>query len=162
MSRTWLRTMTLSAFLIGGAGLAGPAQAKPQSPAELAKKPIKPAAPPKVVKQTRVRGSQGTKAPGVKVYRDPDTGEVREATHEEARALETQKNRVTAGAPVSPAPLRQVTYSDGSVAIELNDDYMSDVVAERAPDGTIHTRCVPAGERTQAPITSAQPQLETE
>jgi hypothetical protein len=161
MSRTWLRMMTLSAFFVGGAGLAAPAQAKPQSPAELAKKPVGQAGPRKVVQQTRVRGSQGTKAPGVKVYRDPDTGQVREATHEEARALEGQKNRVAAGAPAT-TPLRQFTFSDGSVAIELNDDYLTDVVVEHAPDGTLHTRCVPAGERTEAPITSAQPQLETE
>jgi hypothetical protein len=162
MSRNWLRTASLSAFLIGGAGLGGLAEAKPQSSTDLAKKPIAQASPRKVVKETRVRGSQGIKAPGVKVYRDPDTGQIREATHEEAQALEAHKSHANDGARTVAAPLRQLQYSDGSVAIELSEDYMTDVVVERASDGTLHTRCVPAGERTDAPTTSAQPQLETE
>jgi hypothetical protein len=158
MRQCWLKITSVSAFFMGSLALTGTAPAKPKSPSELAKGPAKNpmvrAAPRKVVQQSQVHNTQAPRAPGVRVYRDPDTGEVREGTHEEARALEGQGH---GGPTLAPKPLRQVTFSDGSVAVELDDSYMTHVIVERAPDGTLHTRCKTADEQAQTSGTSPRP-----
>src|SRR5262249_2893270 len=82
---------------------------------------------------------------------DPETKKLREPTPDEQQA--------TTPANVAPAAaIRENTYSDGSVQIELNDDYMTDVVAVRNADGTVTTTCVPrsakAAPRASAPETN--------
>lgn len=158
MRHCWLKITSVSAFFMGSLALTGTALAKHKSPSALAKSPAKSpmvrAAPRKVVQQSQVPNTQAPRAQGVRVYRDPDTGEIREGTYEEAQTLEGQG----AGTPtLAPKPLRQTTFSDGSVAVELNDSYMTHVIVERAPDGTLSTRCKTAGEQAQTSGTSPRP-----
>jgi hypothetical protein len=160
MRRSWLRAASMSVFFIGSTGLTGSVLAKPKPPAKVGPSPVVRATPRKVVGQSRAHGPQGSSTSGVRVYRDPDTGEIREGTHEEAQVLAGQRNGTAALVPPS---LRQVTYSDGSVAVELDDSYTTDVVVERAADGTVHMRCGSTGERAHAPAPPpATPPVETE
>lgn len=164
MRHCWMKITSVSAFLIGSLGLTGAALAKPKAPSELAKSPVVRAAPRKVVRQSQVRSTQPSQVPGVMVYRDPDTGEIREGTHEETQALTGHGN---SGAPTLAAqPLHQITFSDGSVAVELDNSYMTHVVVERAADGTLHMRCKDADDRPQAagasPSPAPPPQIEME
>ena len=162
MRHCWVKIVSVFVFFMGQTALTGAALAKPRSTAALAKSQVMDPAPRKGVRQSLVRGPQGTRPPGAKVYRDPDTGEIREGTYEEAQALAGQDN----GTPAPLAPLHQVTYSDGSVAVELDDNYLTGVVVERAADGTLRMRCGPAGERAPTPAPSSRPagppRIETE
>jgi hypothetical protein len=157
MRRDWMKITSAFTFFLGCASLTGAALAKPKSPAELAKSPVTRPAPRKVVRQSQVRGAQGPQTSGAMVYRDPDSGEFREGTHEEARALASHGG----AASLAPQPLRRITFSDGSVAVELDDSYMTGVVVERAADGTVRMRCG-TSEKTPAPAPAAHPQPETE
>ncbi|HEX2572191.1 MAG TPA: hypothetical protein VH877_21785 [Polyangia bacterium] len=142
---------------MGSLGLAGMALAKPKSPSELAKDPVVRTAPRKVVRQTQVQNTQPPRAPGVRVYRDPDTGEIREGTPEETQKLEAQRQGNVTPTLAPPSSLRQITFSDGSVAVELDDSYMTHLIVERAADGTLHMRCKAAGETSHTPPPAAAP-----
>jgi len=73
--------------------------------------------------------------PAQRAFKDPATGKLRQPNDDEAAALQQ------AATPAPSRPLVQTTYSDGSTSIELNEDYMSEVTVERAPDGTLTTHC---------------------
>ena len=71
-----------------------------------------------------------------RAFKDPVTGQLRQPNDDEAAALEA------AAPPQAPSrPIVQVTYSDGSTAVELNEDYMNEITVERAPDGTLTSHC---------------------
>ena len=95
-----------------------------------------------VVSRKVITGAEAR--PAARVFKDPTTGKVRAPDADEVRALEL------ATPPQPPShPVTQTTYSDGSTSIELNEDYLNEVVVERAPDGTLKTHC--ATHNDQAP-----------
>jgi hypothetical protein len=79
------------------------------------------------------------RAPGagnMVVTRDPETGELRNATPEEREKL---LGRRALAAPAAP---RVVILPDGTEMVELGDENMSYAVARRNPDGTVTQTCV--------------------
>jgi len=134
------------AFLIAVA-LAAVACAKSSAPLQGQQKPEA-----RTVVSRKVISGGGDSRAAHRVFKDPVTGKVREPTADEAKALEL------ATPPQAPSrPITQTTYSDGSTSVDLNEDYMSDVVVERAPDGTLTTHC---NSKNDKPA-SAAPTLET-
>ena len=86
--------------------------------------------------------------PGMRVFKDPETGLLRAPTAAEAAALDAASNsmRAVRQAPrglltgkVSPG---SVTYADGTVSQELDEASLSYTVLKRNPDGTTETVCV--------------------
>ncbi|HKA89014.1 MAG TPA: hypothetical protein VKE22_15195 [Haliangiales bacterium] len=137
-----VKRLLLSALLVSWvvpAWAAPPARTKPTH------------TPSHTIVKTRLLKPQAAPArAGQKAAVDPETKKLREPTPDEQQA--------TTPANVAPAAaIRENTYSDGSVQIELNDDYMTDVVAVRNADGTVTTTCVPrsakAAPRASAPET---------
>jgi hypothetical protein len=71
------------------------------------------------------------------VTRDPETGELRNATAEERAKLFA--NRAPQAAPVAP---RVVVLPDGTKMVELGEESMNYAVATKAPDGSVKQSCV--------------------
>lgn len=69
------------------------------------------------------------------VTRDPETGEIRNATAAEREKLLGRR-------PLASPEHKVVTLPDGSVMVELGEADMSYAVARRNPDGTITKTCV--------------------
>ena len=69
------------------------------------------------------------------VTRDPETGELRNATAAEREKLLGRR-------PLATPEHKVVTLPDGSVMVELGEADMSYAVATRNPDGTITKACV--------------------
>ncbi len=87
-------------------------------------------------------------APGLRVVKDPVTGQLRAPTSDEASALESAaKARGPARAArrgmltgrMNPAEIR---HPDGTVEQELDESSMSYSVATRGPNGSVNTYCV--------------------
>ena len=79
-----------------------------------------------------------TPAPGAAnmvVTRDPETGELRNATAAEREKLFGRR-------PLASPERKVVTLPDGSLMVELGEADMSYAVATRNPDGTITKTCV--------------------
>ena len=117
-----------------------PAAATPPGPAEKAAKPA------------------AAGAANMVVTRDPETGEIRNATAEERAKL---LDRRPQAAPSEP---RVVVLPDGTRMVELGEDSTNYTVARRNPDGTVTQTCVEgpdaaAGARkpkTEAPAPRAE------
>lgn len=88
---------------------------------------------------------------GMRVARDPETGQLRAPTAEEAQALSapaagtsrTAKTTAPRGlitGRVNPPP---VVYPDGTIEQELDDSTVMYSVARRGADGKIEMYCVP-------------------
>ena len=90
--------------------------------------------------------------PGLRAFRDPVTGQLRQPTAEEAAALA----RVQAEAAPERQPVFEViVHPDGMRSVDLQGAFLSAAVATRNPDGSITVHCVPAG--TSAVALAAAP-----
>jgi hypothetical protein len=97
-------------------------------------------------------------SPGVKAYRDPVSGEFREATAGEAQQLATAAARTRTGIATAKSGATaantqaggQITYyPDNSVGIELDDEFMVFQVAHKDAAGKLTRQCV-TGEDSKA------------
>jgi hypothetical protein len=84
-------------------------------------------------------------ARGVRAFRDPATGRLRAPTADELRRLSQQGQAREKAARVPVI----VTHADGTKSVELGDEFLMRVVAEKQPDGSTRLRCVApsAGEK---------------
>lgn len=87
-------------------------------------------------------------APGLRVVKDPVTGELRAPSTEEAAALESA-GRARGAARVAPRGLvtgrinpQAIRHADGTVEQELDESSLSYSVATRGPSGRVNTYCV--------------------
>lgn len=78
---------------------------------------------------------------GLRVFLDRRTGRLRAPTPEEARTLLESGGREIEGLE----PLEIVVHPDGMRTVDLKGAFSSRVVARRNPDGSVTTRCLPAG-----------------
>jgi hypothetical protein len=109
-------------LLVSCAILGGPARAADEPPRK---------APKKIV--VKRAGTAGLRA-----FRDPETGRLREPTAEEARTLSRM-----ARAFVRQQELEAVTHPNGMTSVDLKDAFLLDIVARRNPDGSIALDCAP-------------------
>lgn len=103
-----------------------------------------------------------TPAPGAAnmvVTRDPETGELRNAT-----AAERAKLFAGRAPQAAPTASRVVVLPDGTEMVELGEDTMSYAIATKAPDGSIKQSCVhgpdSATEARTAPKPAPAPRAE--
>jgi hypothetical protein len=87
-------------------------------------------------------------APGLRAFRDPVTGQLRQPTVEEAAAIARAQGEA---APERQPVFEIIVHPDGMKSVDLQDAFLSAAVATRNPDGSITVRCVPAGASTAAP-----------
>jgi len=88
--------------------------------------------------------SHAAEAPGMRIVKDPVTGELRAPTHEEFKAMQDQQLReraLTRSAAPAAAPVA-VRNADGSVKIMLDESQMSYAVVTRNGDGSLTEHCV--------------------
>jgi hypothetical protein len=83
---------------------------------------------------------------GFRAFIDPQTGELREGTPEEQRALSAGARAESSNAAEIP---EMVVYPDGMVVVDLKGQFMQSVTMVRNPDGSFSTRCGP--QSTAAP-----------
>ena len=81
----------------------------------------------------------------LRIFLDRRTGRLRAPTPEEARALFESGGRGVEDLE----PIEIVVHPDGMRSIDLKGAFSSAVVSRRNPDGSLSTRCVPAGPATE-------------
>lgn len=95
-------------------------------------------------------------AAGMRVYRDPETGELTStpsAADAAAAAKEAELGDATRSEPV------QTVLPDGSVMLELNGHGQEYFIMEKDKDGNLVTRCVQDPKAAaQAPVAPAKPE----
>ena len=77
---------------------------------------------------------------GFRAFIDPATGELREGTPEEQRALSAGARTEASNAAEIP---EMVVYPDGMIVVDLKGQFMQSVTVVRNPDGSLSTRCGP-------------------
>jgi hypothetical protein len=90
---------------------------------------------------------------GFRAFIDPQTGQLREPTPEEAQALSRAAREEFARAVES---LEEVVHPDGTISVDLKGLFMQSVVVVRNPDGSLSMRCVPEQETPAALATPAR------
>lgn len=91
-------------------------------------------------KQPPAKPQPAPPASGVRVFKDPVTGEIRQPTAAERRQMQDQnQNSVATG---GGAPTRIVRKADGSVTAILGTEHMVYSVVKKNPDGTLDQQCV--------------------
>jgi len=101
--------------------------------------------------------AQAATEAGLRVVRDPASGQLRAPTAAESAALETaaSQNRASSGTRgriglltgrVNPQP---VVHADGTVQQELDESTMSYSVARRNADGTMSIVCLPGKDNAE-------------
>jgi hypothetical protein len=125
-----------------------PAGAAPKGSKARPKQPAKPvaAAPATVGPECPVEESVGQG--GFRAFIDPATGELREGTPEEQRALSNGARALSADAAEIP---EMVVYPDGMVVVDLKGQFMQSMTAVRNPDGSLSIGCGPAAGKPAAP-----------
>jgi hypothetical protein len=152
MKRTVSRCVLLLASLTVCAMPAGAAQKKTRLKKSGSRIPATPAA---VGPECP---AEGPGQAGFRAFIDPVTGELREGTPEEQRALADRAHAETSIAAESPVV---VVYPDGMVVVDLKGHFMQSVVVGRNPDGSLSMRCAPATEKpAAAPKPARAPALE--
>jgi hypothetical protein len=77
-----------------------------------------------------------------RAFLDPQTGQLRQPTPEEAAQLAAA---VHAARIQALSELEIVVHPDGMRSVELGDAFLMDLVARRNPDGTLSIDCLPPG-----------------
>ena len=77
--------------------------------------------------------------PALRAFIDPETGQLRAPSPEEARALADAARADLARAVES---LEAVVHPDGMISLDLKGFFMQNVVAVRTPDGSLSMGCV--------------------
>lgn len=95
-------------------------------------------------------------SPGMRIVKDPATGQLRAPTAEEAAALSASSPKSLRQAPrglitgkVSPAAIK---HADGTVEQELDESSMQYTVMTKNADGTLMTVCVTGTEAADAAL----------
>ena len=76
---------------------------------------------------------------GLRAFIDPQTGQLRPPTAEEALALSAAA-RVEAAREIDG--LEAVLHADGMMSLDLKGQFLQNVVVRRAPDGSLSIGCV--------------------
>ena len=76
---------------------------------------------------------------GLRAFVDPQTGQLREPTPEEARAL-SPSARLELAREIDS--LETVVHPDGMISLDLKGLFVQSVVVRRAPDGSLALGCV--------------------
>lgn len=113
-------------------------KAAPKKPAAAAKKPA--TAAPKSTKPA---------ASGMVVVKDPETGQLRAPTAEEAAALNPPAVQANSLRRASP---QAVTAPDGSISMVLDDSAQVFAVARKNPDGTVSLGEVTGADKAKAAV----------
>ena len=109
----------------------------------------------------------GDEAAGMRVVRDPVTGQVRAPTHEEFKAMQDEEKAAraaartagsaSAGATAAPAP-SQVRRADGSVGMRVGESFLSFAVVTRKTDGSLDMDCVTGADTAEQVVRGKAPQ----
>lgn len=117
---------------------------KAKCPREKASAPKKTAAKTAPAPSPKAAKPEAAGTANMVVTRDPETGEIRNATPAERERLLGRRPQV------APAPPRVVVLPDGTEMVELGEDSMSYAVARRNPDGTMTQSCAEGPEAAAA------------
>jgi hypothetical protein len=90
---------------------------------------------------------------GLRAFIDPQTGQLRAPTPEEAAELAAA---VHAARLQTLSELEVVVHPDGMKSVELKDAFLIDLVARRNPDGSLSIGCLPPGAPAM-PLPAARP-----
>jgi hypothetical protein len=117
--------------------------------------------PPASAVQKALPAEALAKAGGLRVFRDPETGQLRPLTREEAAEVA----RVEAEAATESEPIFVVVeHPDGMKSVDLQGALMQSVTVTRNPDGSLTFSCGPArlvaAPAPAAPVPQARPALE--
>ena len=135
-----------------------PAGAAQKSPKTRGKHPVRPAAVVPAVVGPECPAEATAGGAGLRAFIDPATGELREGTPEEQRALSNGARAESSNAVESP---EVVVYPDGMVVVDLKGNFMQSIVVVKNPDGSLSTRCGPGtGKPAAAPRPAHAPALE--
>jgi hypothetical protein len=91
---------------------------------------------------------------GLRAFIDPQTGQLREPTPEEAQALSRAARAEFARAVES---LEAVVHPGGMISVDLKGLFMQDLVVVKRPDGSLSMRCLPDSEKDSTPAAPAPP-----
>ncbi len=98
---------------------------------------------------------------GLRAFIDPQTGQLRPPTPEEAQAL---SRAARAEFAQEAGMLEAVVHPDGMVSVDLKGRFMQDLVVVRKPDGSLSFGCVPDSAKDSAlstpPVSRPAPALE--
>jgi hypothetical protein len=148
MKRTASRCVLLLALLTVCAMPAGAAQKKTHSNKSGTRIPAAPAA---VGPECP---AEGLGQAGFRAFIDPRTGELREPSPEETRALARAGREEFVRAMES---LEAVVHPDGMISLDLKGLFMQDLVVVKRSDGSLSMQCVPDSERASVSLETAPP-----
>ncbi|MDI4634107.1 hypothetical protein J7U46_13700 [Pelomonas sp. V22] len=142
--------LCLLALSIGAFAQPAPSKAPSKATGKATAQPAQPATKP---------------APPVasRIFLDPVTGEAREPTPEEIRALQGEaksssaqaaKRRASAAAPAA----REMVNADGAVGVDATDEQASFSVAHVHADGSVSHSCVDGAHSAMLAVKKGQPQ----
>lgn len=114
-----------------------------------------------------ITAAPSAQAQGMRIVRDPVTGQLRAPTADEAAAMDAQdaKDRaakaatVPSGSSDSPAPLKML-QSNG-VRYRVGDTFLSYSVVKRSADGTLDMQCVPGKEAAERLVLDTKASMPT-
>jgi hypothetical protein len=154
-----LRFHSLAAAVVAAAFLAAPLRADDSRACPAIDPPL---LRPSFAKASEGFGGQAASSPGLRVFRDPETGQWRQPTREEAAELARAEAEA---APEAEPVFVVVEHSDGMKSVDLQGALMQSIVVTRNPDGSLTFRCVPArlaaaASVSAAPAPQARPALE--
>lgn len=91
---------------------------------------------------TACPADDGVGRAGLRAFIDPQTGQLREPTPEEAAQLAAT---VHTSRLQALSELEIVVHPDGMKSVDLKDAFLIDLVARRNPDGSLSIGCLPPG-----------------
>jgi hypothetical protein len=102
-------------------------------------------------------------AQGMRVSRDPVTGQIRIPTAEENKALDDQQAAAAASGQTAPAVVDQSprVLPSGAVAVKLDESSMVYSVMVRNADGTMSMQCVTGEENANGIVQGKTPLVAT-
>jgi hypothetical protein len=150
MKRNALRSVLLLAALAVFATPAAEAQKTPKVCSKKAKTAVaaQPAAGP------ACPADDGVGRAGFRAFIDPQTGQLRQPTPEEAQALSRAARKEF---EQTVKNLQPIVHPDGTISVDLQGLFMQDLVAVKNPDGSLSIRCVPDSEKATALAIPAPP-----
>lgn len=147
MKRTVFRGVLLLAMLTVCAIPAGAAQKRPKTRARNAGNN---AVTAPAVAGPECPAGEGVAA-GFRAFLDPATGELREPTPEEARALSALGGGAGTESAHPAEILEVLVHPDGMVSVDLKGRFQQSLVVAKNPDGSLSTRCGPGAQKPAPP-----------
>ena len=106
-----------------------------------------------VASSSAFAGSEHDHSAGMRVVRDPVTGQLRAPTHEEFKAMQDEEKARAAKAPArAPASIAPRSHPSGARGARMTDESMSHTVLMRQPDGSLLAQCFGSHEEAQAAL----------